>query len=211
MKDLFFALIIWVSMMVFAFWRRHVNSKKSITQLEAEKLQRRMWWSGTSLSAIICKGLLVLGMCCVILNIILQIQLRRKTNKLFKMYHGQVSCYGVSSESTKDGIRIKGVLFNGLKSPIYVRRIPRKLNGPLLDGGYTVINDVSNLSRDDCLTSGQEMYVEFMLPSNMPPNLECRIVYVKDHPEYNVITNTFMRVINGSIIRNDYVLQRQEE
>ena len=211
MKDLFIALMIWVSMMAFAFWRRHVNSKKSNAQLEAEKLKRRLWWSGTSLSSMICKGLLALGMCCVMLNIFWQNQLRRKTNKLLKKYNGKVACYGVSSKSTKDGIRIKGILFNGLRSPIYVRRSPRKIKGPLLDGGYTIINDISNLSKDDCLTSGQELYVDFTLPSDMPQNFECRIVYVKDYPEHNVMTNTFVRVVNGSIIRNDSVLQRQGE
>ena len=33
MKDLILVLIIWMSMMAFAFWRRHVNSKKSKSAL----------------------------------------------------------------------------------------------------------------------------------------------------------------------------------
>ena len=112
MKDLILVLIIWMSMMAFAFWRRHVNSKKSKSQLQEEKIRRRMWWASYSPTVLICKFMSFLGMLCVIVNSILQgIDIRRR-NARMRRFRDHVAFYVVEHKFDTDVCCFTAELYN---------------------------------------------------------------------------------------------------
>ena len=129
MKDLILVLVIWTSMMAFAFWKRRVNSRKSKMQLEEESVRRRMWWSSNSLAVLICKFMLFVGMLCVIANSILQGLDIRSRNARMRRFHGHVALYVVERKFDASVCRFRVELYNGSKSTIQVGRIsPDKLS-----------------------------------------------------------------------------------
>ena len=66
------AFLIWISILGIVFWRRRVYLKKTENERELERIRRRWWWAGNSFSVIACKFLLLVGLVCVVANVVLQ-------------------------------------------------------------------------------------------------------------------------------------------
>ncbi len=177
MKDLILVLIIWMSMMAFAFWRRHVNSKKSKAQLQEEKIRRRMWWTSNSPTALICKFMLFLGMLCVIANSILQGLDIRRRNARMRRFRGHVAFYIVEHKFDSGVCRFKAELYNGGNSPI---QVGRNISDPLepesvanrAKGSGTPIplNDPEDTTQGERLAYDQAVRVNFAVPTNLLPH-----------------------------------------
>ncbi len=177
MKDLILVLIIWMSMMAFAFWRRHVNSKKSKSQLQEEKIRRRMWWASNSPTVLICKFMLFLGMLCVIVNSILQgIDIRRR-NARMRRFRDRVAFYVVEHKFDTDVCYFTAELYNGSKSPIQVgRNLPDLLKPENLairaNGSDTPIplNESNVVTQSVTLTYDHVLSINFIVSTNLLPH-----------------------------------------
>ena len=177
MKDFILVLIIWMSMMAFAFWRRHVNSKKSKAQLQEEKFRRRVWWSSNSPTVLICKFMLFLGILCVIVNSILQgIDIRRR-NARMRRFRGHVAFYVVEQKFDSGVSRFKDELYNGGKLPIQIGRIipdflePETVANRANESGAPIpLNDPEDITQRVRLAYDQAVRVNFAVPTNLLPN-----------------------------------------
>ena len=87
------AFLIWISILCIVFWRRRVYLKKTENERELERIRRRWWWAGNSFSVIACKFLLLVGLVCVVANVVLQGLDIHERNKRMRMYKGQTSLH----------------------------------------------------------------------------------------------------------------------
>ncbi len=196
MRDFIFVLIIWTSMMAFAFWRRHVNSKKSKAQLQEEKISRRMWWASNSPTALICKFMLFLGMLCVIANSILQgLDIRRRNTRM-RRFRGHVAFYIVEHKFDSGVCRFKAELYNGGNSPIQVgRNLPDLLKPETItvraNGSDAPIplNDSEVATQSATLSYDHAVTVNFAVSTSLLPHSFSMSYRASDGKLTNVVVN----------------------
>ena len=191
------AFLIWMSILGIVFWRRRVYLKKTENERELERIRRRWWWAGNSFSVIACKFLLLVGLVCVVVNVVLQGLDIRERNKRMRMYKGQTSLHIVKQRLEAGMCICQAELYNGRKDRIRVEHLLSNLGEVGCDvrdkgqgDGKIVLNKTVIEVPAIVLAFDHAMTVNFSVSTNLLPR-DFSINYIISN---GVQTNTMLHL-----------------